>query len=79
MIRDQDFVRLSDLHTGETGTIIQISHGMRYCRRLVSLGFTPGVHVAMVRNYGHGPLIVSVRGSQVALGRGEAARIGVKR
>lgn len=43
--------------------------------RLVSLGFTPGVDIEMVQNYGHGPLVVSVRGTRVALGRQEAKNI----
>jgi Fe2+ transport system protein FeoA len=30
-----------------------------------------------MRNYGTGPIIVSVRGAQIALGRGEAGRIKV--
>ena len=46
---------------------------------LVSLGFTPGVGVDMVQNYGHGPLIVALRGTRVALGRGEANKILVRR
>jgi Fe2+ transport system protein FeoA len=48
-------------------------------RRLTSLGFTPGVEVYMVQNFGLGPLIVLVRGTRVALGRGEAHKIQVER
>ena len=47
--------------------------------RLASLGFTPGVEVTMVQNYGRGPLIVEVRGTRVALGRREATRVLVSR
>jgi Fe2+ transport system protein FeoA len=43
--------------------------------RLVALGFTPGAAVRVMRNHGFGPMIVSVRGAQVAIGRGEAGRI----
>jgi len=32
----------------------------------------------MVQNFGRGPLIVLVRGTRLALGRGEAAKIKVK-
>jgi ferrous iron transport protein B len=39
------------------------------------MGFTPGVRVTMVRNNEKGPLLVRVRGSQVALGLGEAQLI----
>jgi len=51
--------------------------GHRVMGRLASLGFTPGVEVTMVQNYGRGPLIVEVRGTQVALGRREASRVWV--
>jgi len=43
------------------------------------MGFTPGSRVLMVNNYGHGPLLVMVHGARIALGRGEAARILVRR
>lgn len=43
--------------------------------RLTSLGFTPGVDIKMTQNYGHGPLVVTVRGTRVALGRQEARNI----
>jgi Fe2+ transport system protein FeoA len=33
----------------------------------------------MTQNYGRGPLIVIVRGTRVALGRSEAAKIVVER
>jgi ferrous iron transport protein A len=46
--------------------------------RLASLGFTPGARIAMTQNYGRGPLIVTVRGTCVALGRGEAEQILVQ-
>ena len=72
-------VRLTELNTGESGTIVRIEIGRMVNHRLVSLGFTPGVKLEMHRNYGFGPLIVTVRGTQVALGRGEASKIEVKR
>jgi Fe2+ transport system protein FeoA len=43
------------------------------------MGFTPGAEVEMTHNYGRGPLIVSVRGANVALGRGEARHISIER
>ena len=45
--------------------------------RLATLGFTPGACLTVVQNFGHGPLIVSVRDSRIALGRGEASSIYV--
>ena len=79
MIENRHLIHLTELTSGEEGTVIQINNGRMVNNRLVSLGFTPGVQVAMTRNYGHGPLIVTVRGTQVALGRGEASKIEVHR
>lgn len=46
------------------------------CRRLLDLGFTPGEPVAIVRTTPLGdPLVVVVRGTQIALRKREAAWI----
>jgi ferrous iron transport protein A len=45
--------------------------------RLATLGFTPGAKLTMVQNFGHGPLIVNIRSTRIALGRGEAAKVYV--
>jgi ferrous iron transport protein A len=42
---------------------------------MVGLGFTPGAVVTILQNYGRGPLLVTVRDTRVALGRGEALRV----
>ena len=68
-------VPLGDLTQGKIGLIHTLNGGRRFVSRLASLGFTPGASVTVMRNYGSGPIIVSVRGAQVALGRGEAHRI----
>jgi ferrous iron transport protein A len=51
--------------------------GHDFCARVANLGFTTGTEIEMVQNYGHGPVLVSVRGALVALGRGEAERVRV--
>jgi ferrous iron transport protein A len=70
---------LSNLKTGEHAALIEIHAGKGALGRMSSLGFTPGVVVEMVQNYGHGPLIVLLRGTRVALGRHEADKLLVKR
>ncbi len=70
---------LAHLPVGETAIVVDFHGGRMVNNRLASLGFTPGVQVSMAQNYGHGPLIVTVRGTRVALGRGEAMMIIVKR
>lgn len=70
---------LAQIETGESATILDFRGGRMINNRLTSLGFTPGVVVKMTQNIGYGPLIVTVRGTRVALGRREAAKILVER
>jgi ferrous iron transport protein A len=70
---------LAHLGAGESARITDIHGGRGFVSRLATLGFTIGETINMVQNYGHGPLIVMVRDSRIALGRGEAGRIGVER
>lgn len=72
-------VPLHALHTGERGVVVEMQGGRGLLGRMTSLGFTPGVEVTMVQNFGRGPLIARVRDVRVALGRGEAGRIHVRR
>jgi ferrous iron transport protein A len=70
---------LAGISVGEVATVLAIHGDRQVTSRLASLGLTPGVQVDILRNYGHGPLIISVRGTRVALGRGEASKIEVQR
>jgi ferrous iron transport protein A len=70
--------RLGAVKTGETAVIHDFDAGHTLVSRLSALGFTPGANVTMIQNYGHGPVIVSVRDTRIALGRGEASRIRVR-
>jgi ferrous iron transport protein A len=79
MPENEGRISLSEMSTGEDATVLGFQGGRMVNNRLASLGFTPGVQVNMTQNYGHGPLIVTVRGTRVALGRGEAAKIIVER
>lgn len=71
-------ISLSQLPTEGSATILSFASGRLETIRLASLGFTPGARVSMAQNFGRGPLIVTVRGTRVALGRGEAAQIFVQ-
>jgi ferrous iron transport protein A len=69
---------LSQLPSGIAAQVVQVHGGHGLVNRIASLGFTPGAEVLLLQNYGRGPLIASVRGSRLALGRGEAEHILVK-
>ncbi len=72
-------VAVSELRPNQVGIITDLSGGRSFMARLLALGCSPGTEVKVVHNSGHGPLIVSVRGTRIALGRGEAERLRVKR
>jgi DtxR family Mn-dependent transcriptional regulator len=72
-------VAVTELRPDQVGIIVDLSGGRKFVARCLALGLSPGTEVKVVHNSGHGPLIVSVRGTRVALGRGEAECLRVKR
>lgn len=72
-------VPLTSLEIGERGTVVRLEGGRGLIGRLVALGFTPGATIEIVRNGRHGPLIVSVLDTCIALGRGQADQVRVAR
>ena len=78
--RIEDAVSLADLPQGEKCTVVLAAGGHGMVRRLAEMGLTPGTEVRVVRSAPmHGPIEVSVRGVSLALGRGIAVRVLVKR
>jgi Fe2+ transport system protein FeoA len=71
-------IALSALPAGRQGIVHSLRGGHEFCSRVANLGFTPGVPVKVLQNHGHGPVLVSVRGTLVALGRAEAAKVVLK-
>jgi Fur family ferric uptake transcriptional regulator len=72
-------VPLSAMCAGEQGVVVALAGGRGMLGRMASLGFTPGAEITVVQNFGWGPLIALVRDARVALGRGEASKIRVRR
>lgn len=66
---------LSNLNTGKVGIIKILKGGHGFKSRLSVLGFTPGTKVRMIQNFGRGPVIVEIKDTNIALGRGEALKI----
>jgi Fe2+ transport system protein FeoA len=77
---DQDLspTPLGILSTGETGIVSHLEGEKALIIRLASLGFTLGAQVTVLHNYGQGPMIVSLLGAHIALGRQEAGLIKVQ-
>jgi DtxR family transcriptional regulator, Mn-dependent transcriptional regulator len=70
-------VSLADVPSNRYATVRRLARGGALAARCLALGFTPGTRVQMVQNIGRGPIIVTVRDTRVALGRGEARAIAV--
>ena len=65
---------LSKARANEELELVEINVGRRLTHRLAELGLTPGVKLRVVQVNG-GPLLVSVRGSRIAIGRGMAEKL----
>ena len=70
---------LSALRAGEKGILVRIAGGRGMLARMTSLGFVPGTEVTILQNFGHGPIIVRAHDARIALGRGIAGRIQMRR
>lgn len=66
---------LTTVRTTGVATVQDLRGGSCFRGRLAALGFTPGVSVTVLQNRRSGPLLVMVRDTRIALGRGEARRI----
>jgi len=69
---------ISELKSNAHALIHHFTAGKELVNRLLVLGFTPGTEIEVIQNYGRGPIILSVKDSRVALGRGEANKIMVR-
>ena len=68
------------LKENEEAEIISIIGGQMANKRLADLGLTPGTKIKVLRKAPlFGPIEIEVRGSELALGRGLASKILVKR
>jgi ferrous iron transport protein B len=66
---------VAELKPGESAKVRKLEGGRSYVARLAALGFTVGAPIKVVRKNARGPLLVSLRGTLIALGAGEAAGI----
>lgn len=71
-------VPLPFLREGTTVMVREIIGGRRVLTRLFEMGLIPNTMVRIVRVMPHGPLLIEVRGSKVALGRGIAMKVMVE-
>ena len=70
---------LSEMKTGQTGTIVEISAGKGIHSRLRALGLRDGIKVTKVSAaFARGPVVLKVYSTQIALGYGISRKIIVE-
>jgi len=70
-------ITLDELPRGVRARVVGLEAGTRALRRLAEMGLTPGTLVEVVMDYG-GPILVRVRGTIIAIGRGMARKVIVE-
>jgi len=72
-------VPLSELGPGDSGVVVDINGGSGLRSRLYSMGLAPGVIIRVLEKYQFGPVVVEAGGTRLAVGKGMAAKILVRR
>lgn len=69
-----------DLVKGGSRVVVKTiqSNGKGIVGRLYHMGILPGEKIEVISNKGHGPIIVKIKETEIALGRGLARRIFVE-
>ena len=70
--------RLVDITAGTNVTIEKIYGGFGFKQRMAEMGLINGAIIKVVKNDSHGPVIVNVNNTRIALGRGMCDKITVR-
>jgi len=72
-------MKLADAENGKNYRVLSINGGRGVVSNLYSLGIYPGSVIKVSnKSFFHGPLKVSINGTQVALGRGISEKVLVE-
>jgi ferrous iron transport protein A len=77
MLKQQE-VSLDQLAPGARAFVSKLQGGKGFASRLAGMGISVGCQIEVLQNPARGPLLVLVRGTRIALGRGEASKIFVR-
>ena len=77
MLKQQETF-LDQLAPGARAVVSELRGGRGFASRLAGMGVSIGCQVEVLQNSAYGPLLVLVRDTRIALGRGEAAKILVR-
>ena len=70
---------LANALIGETVRLVTIEGGTHIRRRLADMGLSTGMEVKVITSIERGPIILSVKDSRLAIGRGMAEKIIVEK
>ena len=68
-------VPLDQLPSGTRAVVCRLRGGKEFVSRLAAMGLSVGSHIEVLQNRGQGPVLVLVRDTRIALGRGEVMKI----
>jgi len=74
----KDIISLTKGRQGQHYKVVSIAGGGDVQTRLASLGILPGQKIRMVQPSNFGPVMITVKGSKLALGRGVGFKIMVQ-
>ena len=77
MLKQQDAF-LDQLVTGTRAVVSALRGGRGFASRLAGMGISIGCQIEVLQNPVHGPLLLLVRDTRIALGRNEASKILVR-
>ncbi len=75
----REYMPLSNMEKGAYCYVYQIRGGGGFTRRLYDLGILPNSELKVCYNVYRGPMLVEVKGTRLALGRGITKKIIVKK
>ncbi|MEO0227520.1 MAG: fused ferrous iron transport protein A/B [candidate division WOR-3 bacterium] len=71
-------IDLTQMKAGEKGRVVELSGGKGFIARLEALGIVPGVEIVKVsEQFMHGPVVIRIGNTQVAIGYGMAKKVMV--
>lgn len=77
MLKQQETF-LDQLAPGARAVVGELRGGRGFASRLAGMGISVGCQIEVLQNPARGPLLVRVRDTRIALGRGEASKILVR-
>jgi ferrous iron transport protein A len=69
------YMALTELGSGARAVVRAVGGGKALAGRLAAMGLVVGSRLEVLQNPPHGPLLILVRDTRIALGRGEATKV----